>query len=1330
MPARRAGRLRLALSLPVLLAAALVPAAVAAGPSAVAATRTAQAPAGGVPLTMAQAAARARSTGKPVVIGSLTTETSQTTALPDGQLKLTESLQPVRMLRGGTWVPLDPDLEKAAGGRISPRASLSPLSLSPGGGGPLAVLDNDGRTMTLTWPGGPLPAPVISGATATYPAVEPGIDMAVTATSQGAISEVLIVHTAAAAASPGLATALQLDAAAPGMTLEDGPGGGVDATTGPLADPAFTSPAPQIWDSATPPSGTAATATVNGVTVVSPSGLPAASSVTAPGAGAHVFTGSQSVSGGTVTVAAPAGSLSGAALVYPVYVDPAWTSSGDQYSAKASAWTQIDEGIPGDTSDWMESGAPYLQVGYCDPNNMQGCNGIGVTRSMFRFSLPTGLPTNTTVSSADIELDDLWQSPVCAAEPLQLWTTPGISSGTDWSNASGWTSELEQETFAGFGSSGCPSRYPDVTFGTSTTASGGSAGSLASTLTTAIDKKQSTETFGLRAADESTTDGSAWLQWRYFQDTASDINLELYYHYPPAAPKVSTSPGGECQGSPSAPLIGNDDITVSATIADGDGDTGLKTVTDVYSSGGAVEDGPWTYGPGAGVTGQTLGVIHRGDISTTGTYKIIATTTDSFGGHTATTCYFYLDLSAPSAPGVTGLPPTVTIGQKLTGLTFSPAAGSICTASPDPCPKTYSYQVGNLAPVTVTANSSGVWAQPSGSPITIPVLGTFEFRVSGTNAAGNPSPPWSQEVTSELPSTPLADGYFSGGSYPDLLTTDPTAKDPSLWLSPGTGDGKVGPAVDIGGLGTTINSGADADGPGDWIDAQVLHGDFTGDSLQDIMAYYTSAAGTEAGTGIIIPGTGNSDPLSPYSGTNWTVQPGTFCDTNLNSACPPATNLVYAGNASQQAPATNNGTLDEQTDGADVIGIVGPGSPSSGSEYELALFTGPEAGAYHNVTDLSGPTYDSPDGTVDWQDYTLATAELTDTAIPNGDPSDTALFALDDTTGNAGTGNLYVSVNPDAGCDPSTASPTDPCPVIGEPGTWAKVTGTPAAWATTPPKLLSADQNDNAAIGGAGAGTPEIWTQTGTTATAYTISAITSAAPAIAQEGTSALTYPSNSWALKDGAANPGNTTPPATATDSITSSAAPIITAHGTTTWTWAADDTFNDVLETSNGYIAPAAEPVPSGDTTPTLSVWFKTTAENQALISLETSPLSSTAAAGTAGIGGYSPLFYIGADGKLVAKWAYGASGTIQSAHPVDDGLWHHAVLTGAGTTQTLTLDGTSQGSLTGTVDPTGAYFYIGAGLLGGTWPDEIYYEQNGNTGYITHFNGDIADVTFKQ
>ncbi len=102
---------------------------------------------------------------------------------------------------------------------------------------------------------------------------------------------------------------------------------------------------------------------------------------------------------------------------------------------------------------------------------------------------------------------------------------------------------------------------------------------------------------------------------------------------------------------------------------------------------------------------------------------------------------------------------------------------------------------------------------------------------------------------------------------------------------------------------------------------------------------------------------------------------------------------------------------------------------------------------------------------------------------------------------------------------------------------------------------------------------------------------------------------------------------------------------------------------------------------------------------------------------------------AGGKLCAEWWNGTTSAICSASAVNDGVWHHAVLAAAGTSQTLTLDGQTQ-TLTGTNSINSSYFYIGAGYLGGGWPDETYHEKNGNDGYLTYFKGQIADITFTQ
>ncbi|MGW5658681.1 LamG-like jellyroll fold domain-containing protein [Streptomyces sp. NPDC003758] len=154
-------------------------------------------------------------------------------------------------------------------------------------------------------------------------------------------------------------------------------------------------------------------------------------------------------------------------------------------------------------------------------------------------------------------------------------------------------------------------------------------------------------------------------------------------------------------------------------------------------------------------------------------------------------------------------------------------------------------------------------------------------------------------------------------------------------------------------------------------------------------------------------------------------------------------------------------------------------------------------------------------------------------------------------------------------------------------------------------------------------------------------------------------------------------------------------------------------------------------SSSTQLTLSMWFKTTAASGVLFSYSTLPISSSMTQGQ-----YTPGIYVGSDGKLNAEfWNSNAVQPIVSTTAVNDGAWHEVVLSGAGSSQTLYLDGAKVGSLSGMISYSNGYHsalqnhtYIGAGFLGGTWPDEPHYSSTDDTGYPTYFNGTIADAAF--
>ena len=144
--------------------------------------------------------------------------------------------------------------------------------------------------------------------------------------------------------------------------------------------------------------------------------------------------------------------------------------------------------------------------------------------------------------------------------------------------------------------------------------------------------------------------------------------------------------------------------------------------------------------------------------------------------------------------------------------------------------------------------------------------------------------------------------------------------------------------------------------------------------------------------------------------------------------------------------------------------------------------------------------------------------------------------------------------------------------------------------------------------------------------------------------------------------------------------------------------------------------------------ISMWFKTTAPNGVLFSYQASAITSATTTGN-----YTPALYVGASGKLYGEfWYSGGVNPIASATPVNDGNWHHVVLSASGNTQSLYLDGAFVGSRAGLIQMINAAsasnMYVGAGFLGGGWPDESHFQQSGNTGYATFLNGSVAEVAF--
>jgi large repetitive protein len=146
-------------------------------------------------------------------------------------------------------------------------------------------------------------------------------------------------------------------------------------------------------------------------------------------------------------------------------------------------------------------------------------------------------------------------------------------------------------------------------------------------------------------------------------------------------------------------------------------------------------------------------------------------------------------------------------------------------------------------------------------------------------------------------------------------------------------------------------------------------------------------------------------------------------------------------------------------------------------------------------------------------------------------------------------------------------------------------------------------------------------------------------------------------------------------------------------------------------------------SGASYQSLSAWFKTTATGGVIFSSSADAISKSSTTNQ-----YVPMLYIGEGGDINAEYWNGGFDPMLSTNPVNDGKWHLAVLTAAGNTESLYVDGQLQ---TTVPNKTISMLYpqdndyAGTGFLGGSWPHEPNTNST-NTGYPTYFNGNMSDV----
>ncbi|MDW5326779.1 LamG-like jellyroll fold domain-containing protein [Plantactinospora sp. KLBMP9567] len=796
----------------------------------------------------ALAVAAAQVCDGPVVVGSSRSEFARVVAQPDGGLRFESGVVPLWARRAdGSWADVDLRLSRGGDGRLRPAASVADVTFSNGGTGPLVSLAREGRTFTVGWPAG-LPVPSVSGDTATYAEVLPGVDLTVQATRTG-FSHLLVVKTPQAAANPAVRQIhfdLGGDARAAGL-----PNGSlraqVDARVVASAEPAV------MWNSAGPtaPASRGSAGAVGESTADGPVGgaemAPVRAAVTAEG---------------DLVLTPDAQMLAGAPEEFPVFIDPAW-------SVRQNRWAYA-------TNDGC-SNADYTvaRMGYSPEGPCVG----SVFRSFFQF--PTA-SSGVSLAGKHIEdayvqmnlthsysCDDTWaymyQTPVIDHAMKATWSK--MTLGTLLDGAPGHANEA----------GGCGVLQPDMPMNFDSSL-------VIDKVQDVADRRATTWTVGFSARDSNGANEGMLERWKKF--VPADAKLIVDYDSRPGKPTGLQVAGVACSAS-GAVGIGTLTPTFSAVYPDADTTqslTGTYEWVEVPAGGiGLVTDAfpsrlprPPTASAPAGGRATTVSLT---GLTAAKTYAFRVTAVDPYSQWSGWSvwCQFTVDNEGPPAPVIT---PPGEVGGPGTPVTFQLRVGGGGAA--DVTKFRYSWTGDPAAtarvrahPGTGTGGLAGTWSEPAvgwqvdGSTVFSPGDMTGDgkpdvvFRrvtdhslqlVAGDGGGGFTGPP--QTLDSGDWSTDqylFSPGDFSGDGRPDLLYRNPS--DLNLYMRRGAaGGGLESAAVQVGVAWSAAN----------WI---FSPGDFTGDGKSDVL--YRSSANAALylvrgnGTGGWV--TGRSEQI----GSNW-----------------------------------------------------------------------------------------------------------------------------------------------------------------------------------------------------------------------------------------------------------------------------------------------------------------------------------------------------------------------------------------------------------------------------------------------------------------------------
>ncbi|MBK3626349.1 VCBS repeat-containing protein [Streptomyces sp. MBT49] len=868
-----------------------------------------------LPLDEARASSKAQATGKPVPVVAATTRTDSEVANPDGTFTLTQSVAPVRKFDSGAWKPLDATLVRRSDRTVAPTLTTTALTLSGGGAGPLAVMKDHSRSLSLTAPAslGQLPAPTLDGSSATYADVLDGVDLKVTADAQGGFSEVLVVKSAEAAANPALVT-LDFPTSTKNVALTVDPAGNIaarDATHRAV----FSAPSPTMWDSST------AVKTASSSLSASRSAI---SGTDEPAAGAHIAPVAASYASGNIRLTPDAGLLAASSTVYPVYIDPTYSAAG----GTVSSWTWVNSAAP-NTSFWKDTSATGMHVGY------QGWETpYHDSRAYAKFTVDSRLFGATVIDSRFYATETY--APSCTATEVQLWQTGPISSSTTWANKPARTAQWGSKTAAYGYSPSCPAQSLGF--------------NITSHMQDVADKASlSSLTLGLQASDTDESNPYTWKKFDY-----ATLSMSTTYNHRPTKPStLVTSPATTC--SSTVKTIGDGDVTLYAKVSDRDGGTLSNTFNITKTSGGAQIAKP-TLSAASGT--NAVYVLKKSVLEAAAGSSPLGVTwnvTSSDGTYTSpvsATCKFQFDTSRPGSPVVTDAS-AYDCGDDTSPVPYQvgiPASFTVAPNAADGATASYLYQLNGTTPVSLASTG------PSTAISITPTRSTNVLTVTAVSAGGNIGDT-ANCILIAAPAATAVDGDLTGDGVPDLTAVGAQAGLSSgLWLARGTSDGQLTTsATNLGVQGVGVNS---AGSPTDWNGTQAITGHFnTGAGFNDVLHYNPSTA-----NGSILFGGGNGSALRPSADEQINLYSVIFTDsTGITGGIGNKATSIANGGALYRTVSEEGPTLFP-----DLLMLAG------GQLWDMPCNRAP--GAFSGVDNAAPLTGTNPTGTGDWTGWSITSS--------------------------------------------------------------------------------------------------------------------------------------------------------------------------------------------------------------------------------------------------------------------------------------------------------------------------------------------------------------------